>query len=94
MTLIIVERVTPGLLGKLTRWMLEVQAGVFVGNLTARVREKLWLAVRGVKRAQGACVLVHSAPTEQGFSVESAGEPSRSIVDFDGLVPLRRKERA
>jgi CRISPR-associated endoribonuclease Cas2 subtype I-E len=35
LTVIIVERATPGLRGQLTRWMLEVRAGVFVGTLSA-----------------------------------------------------------
>ncbi|MEI8259518.1 MAG: type I-E CRISPR-associated endoribonuclease Cas2e, partial [Deltaproteobacteria bacterium] len=43
---IVVERATPGLRGQLTRWMLEVRAGVFVGTLSSRVRDKLWALVK------------------------------------------------
>ena len=33
MTVLILERVPASLRGQLTRWMLEVKAGVFVGNI-------------------------------------------------------------
>lgn len=91
MTVFVVERVTPGLRGRLTRWMLEIHPGVFVGTLSARVRERLWNAVRGMRRL-GACVMVTRALTEQGFVLETAGDCCRAAVDFDGLMLLRRPE--
>ena len=42
MVVLIVTAVKPGLRGELTRWMIEPQAGVFVGNLSGRVRDRLW----------------------------------------------------
>ena len=89
MTLIVLERVTPGLRGKLTRWMLEVHPGVFLGKLSPRVRDKLWKAVQGARRL-GACTLAFDAPSEQGFALATAGDGSRSLADFDGLLLLRR----
>lgn len=89
MTVIILERATPGLRGQLTRWMLEVRAGVFIGTLTARVREKLWaLARRRIRK--GGLMLLYRARNEQGFVVESHGDTSRSILDMDGLLLVRR----
>lgn len=93
MTVIVLERVTPGLRGKLTRWMLEIHPGVFVGSLSARVRDKLWAAITGARRL-GACTLITSSPTEQGFVIETAGDPRRAAVAFDGLVLLRRSHPA
>lgn len=89
MTVIVLERVTPGLRGRLTRWLAEVHPGVFVGRVSPRVREKLWGLVQGARRL-GACTLVHDAPNEQGFCLLTAGDPSREAVDFDGLLLLRR----
>lgn len=89
-TVVIVERATPGLRGRLTRWMLEVQAGVFVGKLSARVREAVWHEVRSKLGSVGASLLVYGALNEQGFVVETAGDPSRECVDYDGLMLLRR----
>jgi CRISPR-associated protein Cas2 len=40
-TVIVLIATAEGLRGHLTRWMLEVAAGVFVGNPSARVRERV-----------------------------------------------------
>jgi CRISPR-associated protein Cas2 len=86
---LVVERASPGLRGQLTRWMLEVHAGVFVGSLSARVREKLWALVRARNRVGGS-VLVYRAPNEQGFVVETHGDTDRTILDIEGLQLVRR----
>lgn len=87
--MIIVERASASLRGHLTRWMLEVRAGVYVGTLSARVREKLWQLVRA-RNALGGSVLVYRARNEQGFSVEADGDTSRSLIDIEGLILVRR----
>ena len=89
MTIIIVERATPGLRGQLSRWMLEVRAGVFVGTLSSRVRQKLW-ELTCAKNAKGGSLLIYRARNEQGFSVESHGDTSRSVIDIDGLQLVQR----
>jgi len=43
---VVVLSVTPERLrGVLTRWLVEVSVGVYVGHLPARVREHLWLRI-------------------------------------------------
>ena len=84
MVVLILERVTPGLRGELTRWLIQPKTGVFVGRLPARVRDKLWERVIRSRRG-GAAILLHSDDTEQGFSVRTAGDPSKTMTDFDGL---------
>ncbi len=88
MTVIIVERAKPGLRGQLTRWMLEVQAGVFVGTLSSRVRSRLWATVCAKNR--GGSLLLYRSNNEQGFSFETHGDTSRSIIDMEGLLLVRR----
>ena len=46
MVVLFMEHVPPSLRGKLSRWMIEPRAGVFVGSISAMVREKLWESVR------------------------------------------------
>ena len=88
MVLLVVERVPPGLRGELTRWMVEVQSGVFVGSLSSLVRERLWERV--VERVRdGAAILAYSSPSEQGFAIRTYGPTSREVVDFDGLLLVR-----
>lgn len=85
MTVIVLERVSPSLRGELTRWMLEIHTGTFVGRLSASVREALWDRICTQLR-DGAGVLVYSSNTEQGFSMRQCGPTSRMFVDFEGLT--------
>lgn len=70
--------------GALSRWMIEPVAGVYVGTMSARVRDELWSAV-SASVGDGAALCVHPDDNEQGFTVRTAGERRRAIVDFDGL---------
>jgi CRISPR-associated protein Cas2 len=85
MVLMILERVPASLRGELTRWMLEPKVGVFVGKLTAVVRELLWQkACRAM--AGGAGILIYPSGSEQGFMMRFWGATSRSVVDCEGLT--------
>lgn len=88
MVVFVVECVTPGLRGELTRWMLEIKAGMFVGTLSGMVRDRLWEQVC-TKAKSGAACMVYSADTEQGFAIRSHGTGSRLVEDFDGLSLIR-----
>lgn len=91
MTLFVVERVPAGLRGRLTRWMLEVHPGVFVGTLSSRVADELWQAVTSARGDKGACTYLRSSGGEQRFTLRTAGTPSRQPADYDGLVLLVRR---
>ncbi len=84
MVVMILERVPANLRGKVTRWMLEPKAGVFVGTLNAMVREKLWERVCG-KIAGGAARLIWTDNSEQGFTVRFWGATDRWVVNLEGL---------
>jgi len=87
--MMVLERVPASLRGELTRWMLELKPGVFVGKLSGMVRDKLWeMVCAGMKG--GAGLLVHSADCEQGFAIRYWGDPTRTTVDFEGLCLIRR----
>jgi len=88
MLVLVVERVTPGLHGELTRWLLEPHSGVFVGDVSALVRELLWELVQEKVRG-GAALLVYSADSEQGYRIRSCGETKRRVLEFDGLQLIR-----
>jgi CRISPR-associated protein Cas2 len=88
---IILERVSVSLRGDLTRWMLELRPGVFVGKLTPRVRDQLWERVCAKVRSGGA-VLAHTAKNEQGFAVRFWGSPKRWPVDLEGLTLIQIEE--
>jgi len=91
MVVMILERVPVSLRGELTRWLLEARAGVFVGTISASVRDKLWEMACGAM-AGGAGMLIHNADTEQGFSVRFWGGTNRSVVDYEGLTLIQVPE--
>ena len=84
MMVIVVERAPPRLRGRLAAWLLEVRAGVFVGNYSARTRARIWRQVTAALD-EGDAVMIWKAPTDQGFDFATAGRNRRMPVDFDGL---------
>lgn len=88
MTVIVLTVCPEKLRGYLTRWLLEVSAGVYVGRVSSRVREELWERV--VEHSgRGRALMVTSARNEQGLEVVSHGH-HWSAEDFDGLTLMRR----
>jgi CRISPR-associated protein Cas2 len=64
--------------------MIEPKAGIFLGRMTARIRDELWKKAVA-KSACGACFQAWSSPGEQGFQVRTHGEMTRKIIDLEGL---------
>ncbi|MBD0670751.1 type I-E CRISPR-associated endoribonuclease Cas2e [Streptomyces sp. CBMA156] len=85
MTVLSATAVPDHVRGALTRWLIEVTPQLYVGTISAKVREELWQAVSGCV-GTGVAVLVHTAANEQGFELRTAGEQRRKPVDFDGLT--------
>lgn len=84
MLVIVVENVPPALRGRLAVWLIEVRAGVYVGNLSKKVREMIWSQVdEGL--GGGNAVLVWSTNTENGFDFLTLGKNRRNPVEFDGI---------
>lgn len=92
MTVLIARAVTPGVRGELSRWMLEVDAGVFVGSIPARVRDKLWKKLFFKLGEKGAAILIFPARNEQGFDIRTEGVLDRTLVDLEGLALMRFKQ--
>ena len=84
MMVIVVNNAPPRLRGRLAAWLLEVRAGVFVGEYSARTRERIWEQVTDYIE-NGDAVMVWAAPTDQGFDFLTTGSNRRMPVDFDGL---------
>jgi CRISPR-associated protein Cas2 len=91
-TVIVLVAVPDGLRGHLTRWMVEVSAGVFVGNPTARVRDRLW-AVLSERVRDGQAIMIEPAENEQRWAVRTAGPDRWYPVDYDGLILAARHRR-
>jgi CRISPR-associated protein Cas2 len=84
MLVIVVENAPPRLRGRLAVWLLEVRAGVYIGNYSRRVREMLWGQVCAYID-DGNAVIAWAAPNETGFEFDTCGKNRRVPVDLDGL---------
>ena len=82
----------PKLRGDLTKWLMEINTGVYVGKVSARIREMLWTRICE-HLSQGRATMVYSTNNEQGmeFCVHNS---SWKPVDFDGLQLVMRPEQA
>ncbi|MGI5819463.1 MAG: type I-E CRISPR-associated endoribonuclease Cas2e [Armatimonadota bacterium] len=91
MVVLIVENAQPSLRGEISRLMIQPRAGTFVGNIPARVRDRLWdhVTEKLTGREGAGAMLIHSARTEQGFAIRAFGDPRRKVVDVDGLQLIK-----
>jgi len=86
---VVLTAVPPGLRGHLTRWLLEIAPGVYVGHASARVRDLLWERVVEYS-GQGRALMVVSSRSEQRLAFR-VHEHDWQQEDFDGLTLMRRR---
>jgi len=85
---LVVTACPAGLRGHLTRWLLEISPGVFVGQISARVRDLLWDRVRELAK-DGRAILIYPARNEQRLEFK-VHRYDWQPVDFDGITLVRR----
>lgn len=88
MVVLVLTAVPVGLRGFVTRWLLEISPGVFVGRVNSKVRDALWSRVLEMCN-NGRALMVFSANNEQGldFRVHRHDWPP---IDRDGVRLIRR----
>lgn len=84
MLVVVTENVPPRLRGRLAIWLLEVRAGVYIGDVSRRTREMIWKQVTELAE-EGNVVLAWATNTESGFEFQTFGENRRLPVDLDGM---------
>jgi len=84
MLVVVTENVPPRLRGRLAVWLLEVRAGVYIGDTSKRIREMVWEQVNALAE-EGNVVMAWATNTESGFDFQTYGENRRIPVDLDGL---------
>lgn len=69
--------------GDMSKWLFEVNTGIYVGNLSAKVRDALWERIcENVK--DGQVSMIYSAQNEQHFEFR-VHNTTRKVRDFDGI---------
>lgn len=84
MLMVVTENVPPRLRGRLAIWLLEIRAGVYVGDTSKRIREMIWQQVIQLSDG-GNVVIAWATNSESGFEFQTWGENRRIPVDLDGL---------
>lgn len=88
MIVITMNNCPPRLRGDLSKWLFEINTGVFVGHVNARVREKLWDRIcKNIDTGQVS--MVYSAKNEQHMEFRIHNSPWEP-TDFDGLTLIKR----
>jgi CRISPR-associated protein Cas2 len=88
MLVIVLENAPPRLRGRLAVWLLEVRAGVYVGDYGRRVREHIWTHVEeGLE--DGNAVMIWRSTAEAGYEFRTLGSNRREPADFDGVQLVR-----
>lgn len=88
MIIIVLTDCPPKLRGDLSKWLFEINTGVYVGNLSSRVRDLLWDRICDNVQ-HGQATMVYSASGEQKMSFR-VHNTKWEIVDYDGIKLMRR----
>ena len=84
MLVIVVNNAPPRLRGRLAVWLLEIRAGVYIGNYSRRTREMIWAQVKsGID--EGDAIVAWAASNDAGYDFDTCGDNRRIPVDFDGV---------
>lgn len=84
MLVVVTESIPPRLRGRLAIWLLELRAGVYVGDVSRRVREMIWHQITELAE-EGSVVMAWATNNESGFDFQTFGVNRRIPVDLDGL---------
>ncbi|AJM76845.1 type I-E CRISPR-associated endoribonuclease Cas2e [Rathayibacter toxicus] len=88
MIVLVLTACPSGLRGHLSRWLLEISPGVFVGHISARVRDLLWERVLELAK-DGRAILIHSTKGEQRLAFK-VHRHDWQPTDFDGVQLMLR----
>lgn len=93
MMVIVVENAPPRLRGRLGVWCVEIRSGVYVGDYSVRVRERIWQMITR-EIGDGNAVIAWNASNDAGFDFRTTGKNRRIPVEMDGLklVAFTKKE--
>ncbi len=84
MLVIVTENIPPRLRGRLAIWLVEVRSGVYVGDVTVKVRDIIWEHVEnGVE--SGNVVMAWNSNNDSGFEFKTLGQNRRLPVEMDGI---------
>ncbi len=85
LTIITISKVKNSIRGDLTKWMQEIDTGVYVGNFNSKVRENLRQRIID-NIGDGSATMTYTYRNEIGYTFKTHNT-DRNLVDLDG-IPL------
>lgn len=88
MVVIVLTDCPPKLRGDLSKWLFEINTGVYVGRVSTRVREALWMRIcDNLRHGQATMVYPSTGEQRMEFRVHNT---TWEVVDYDGIKLMRR----
>lgn len=84
MTIIIMENVSTSLRGTLSKWMIEVKAGVFIAKINALIRQLLWEKCEE-SLGNGSLIMIWTTNSEQGFEIRHTNCKEYIPLNIEGI---------
>ena len=85
---VVMEKVPARLRGVLALWLVDIRAGVYVGDYSIKVREMIWSIVeREFSKVvtSGSVVMMWSTNNDAGYDLKMLGDNRRTPIDVDGV---------
>lgn len=88
MIVICVTNCPPGLRGDLSKWLSEINTGVYIGKLSAKVRDELWDRICDSIKS-GQATMVYSTNNEQGYAFLTHNT-TWVATDYEGITLMKK----
>lgn len=93
MTILFSTSLEPKIRGALRKWLLEVEPGLFVGNLSPRIRIELLIWLKPQMKT-GSATIIFPSDTPQKFEIlPLLGETLREPIQMDGLSLIKKYKK-
>ena len=94
MLVMILEKLPRKWRGALSRWLIELRPGMFLGNPSQRIRDELWRQITE-RPPLGYVLQLWSSRHPQGYDYRQYGDSKRMLTDFEelGLVTIRKQTK-
>ncbi len=93
MLVMILESVPTVLRGELSRWITPIGQGVYVGRVSALIRDELW-ALAVSKARSGRVIQIWSRRGEPGYDLRVHGMEPSTLMDLEGIPMIAVKDAA
>lgn len=93
MLVMVLDAVPVGVRGELSRWLTPISATVFVGRVSAEIRESLW-TLANTHAETGNIIQVWARKGEPGYDIRLRNANAAHRIDLDGIPMIAIQDAA